>query len=153
MDLRFSKVILGLLILSTCLVMIVSCPIKDNSETTVPNETADNKENLTNKGSSVKYEMPDRLVKSMDFPAEYTIIELTESQQSAHVVYTVNPPKTQEIAQLHLTDLQTRGYTSGDNPSRILEGIEFTGGEWRKIYVKVSEEADKGTVVTIDVDY
>lgn len=146
---------IGLLISIFILTMLVSCPVPsgDNSQNTGSTGTAGDNSDNPNQNDGDKLEMPDKLLKSMDFPAEYTIIELTDTRENAHVVYTVNPPRTQEIAQLHITDLQTRGYTSDDNPSRILEGVEFTGGEWRRIYVKVTEESGKGTIVTIDVDY
>ena len=89
----------------------------------------------------------------MDFPADFALEEVDETREGVHIVYTANPPRTEEIAQLHIGDLSTRGYTTDDNPSRILEGVEFTGGEWRSIYIKVTEEASRGTVVTIDIRY
>ncbi len=140
------------LLLLTVLFFLVSCPtIKTNSDN--PTSASQNVASDASDNPEIKYSMPKKLLKSMDFPAEYSIVELIDERDRARVVYVVKPPRTQEIAQLHLTDLQTRGYNCGDNPSRILEGVEFTGGEWRRIYIKVTEEYDKGTIVTIDVDF
>ncbi len=100
---------------------------------------------------TAKFEVPNKIKKHFDFPAEFTIIELDETRTTVRLVYVVNPPRTQEIAQMIIADLETRGYQSGDNPSRILEGVTFTGGEFREVYVKVTEEYDKGTIVTLDV--
>jgi hypothetical protein len=98
-----------------------------------------------------KLEIPNKVKKRLDFPAEYTITELDETRTTVYLVYVVNPPRTEEIAQMIIADLETRGYGSGDNPSRILEGVTFTGGELREVYVKVTEEYGKGTIVTLDI--
>lgn len=99
----------------------------------------------------VKLEVPSKLKKRMDFPASFTVVELEETRTTVYIVYTVYPARTQEIAQMIIADLGTRGYRTDDNPSRILEGVSFTGGELREIFVKVTEEYDRGTVVTLDV--
>ncbi|MCD6118911.1 hypothetical protein J7K50_03630 [bacterium] len=103
--------------------------------------------------SGDKLELPRKVTRAMDFPASFTLEEVVEARTGVHIMYTVNPPKTQEIAQMHIADLETRGYTSGDNPSRILEGVDFSGGEFLRIHIKVTEDYERGTVVTIDIEY
>ena len=103
--------------------------------------------------SAKKLEIPRKVLRLMDFPADFTLVEVNDGRDAAHIVYTVNPPRTAEIAQMHISDLNTRGYTTDDNASRILEGVEFKGGECKSIYVRVTEEASRGTVVTIDLTY
>ncbi|MEP0814665.1 MAG: hypothetical protein HRF49_08385 [bacterium] len=106
------------------------------------------------RGASEKpLKIPRNIERELDFPAEYVLKEVVDSRTSGKVVYAVNPPRTEEIIRFHIGDLESKGYHSDDNPSRILEGVTFTGGAYRSVYIRVTEDYKEGTVVTIEVEY
>jgi len=155
------RALFAILILAAAL-SFAACPRGDGGAST-PNDSATASANSAGESAGPKtaesaapdkpLEIPRKLSREIGFPAEYKITEASETRDGAHVVFTVNPPLTAEIAQFYIGDLETKGYHSDDNASRILEGVTFAGGKFQSVYIKVTETYKDGTSVTIDVEY
>ncbi|MCH7471692.1 hypothetical protein IIA79_01880 [bacterium] len=81
---------------------------------------------------------------SRDLPGwddSFTVLEYN-GQRSAPRVKARSPWDADATAKWMIAKLAEAGYESGDNPSRILEGVEYTNpqGEYEALYIKVSLE-------------
>lgn len=153
----FAILAVALLIATLCLSALSGCPrpvrAGDASSSATIGGASSGAKPAESTAPAKKLKIPRNVERELEFPASYTLKEVTDTPQSAHIVFTVKPPRTEEIAQFYISDLETKGYHSDDNASRILEGVTYTGGGFQSITIQVTETYEEGTVVTIDVVY
>ena len=81
----------------------------------------------------------------------FTVLAYTQSGGTHHC-QVLSSEELEKTIQWLLSEMQSRGYTLDDNPSRVLEGAEFhrDGAEYRSINVKVEQNLAKQVLITYD---
>ena len=83
--------------------------------------------------------IPKNLERALPVPEGATVVSFLDGGGVASI-HLISPVDTLETCNWMLGRLQQLGYDSGDNPSRVLEGVEFHNARARypRLYVEVS---------------
>ncbi len=90
------------------------------------------------------------LYKQLPLDPAWEVKTFTEDD-SAYFITAIAGTGAMETAGYLLKWLSENGYENADNPSRILEGTEFTGGNkrFKRIFAKASLDAESKCVVEV----
>lgn len=94
--------------------------------------------------------VPDEVMRFLPIDANYEILSFSEDK-TAYYLTAQSKQDAMTTAGALLKSLSDNGFSNLDNPSRILEGSEFEGGNGRfkRMYVKASLDADSKCIVEI----
>jgi hypothetical protein len=94
--------------------------------------------------------LPADVAQALALDSSFSILSYSEGQGGAEAV-ALSGKDTTATCEWFLAQMQQRGYASEDNPSRILEGLDFTSSqaEFKLIRIKVTLNTDDQTLVEI----
>lgn len=94
--------------------------------------------------------IPADVAKHLPLDANWEIKTFSEDK-TAYFITAQSDAGAMETSAFLLKWLGEGGYENADNPSRILEGTEFTGGRGRfkRVFIKSSLDADSRSIIEI----
>lgn len=96
--------------------------------------------------------LPAKVQENLPIAQSWTIIsQVTSPADKGETVVALAGDDPADVAQWMVAELMRRGYMSHDNPSRILEGVEYEHDDayYRRLYVHVTMNSAGQCVVTL----
>lgn len=96
--------------------------------------------------------LPGEIESSVPYDAEFTVLTYQKSHNN-HSCRILSSKGLENTVQWVLAGMQSKGYTLDDNPSRVLEGVEFQNesAKYRTILVKVEQNSAAQVLITYEL--
>jgi hypothetical protein len=138
------------LVLIGALALAAGCPKPPPASTSQPAAASAAAANPAPPGSGQAIVIPDDVREALPLDPSFTPLEYSDSGGEVHIK-ALSAWDTQRTSEWLLAEMERRGYTYEDNPSRILEGLTFTNpqAKYTSVMIQATEHLSKQYTVEI----